>query len=75
MSRTFYGNLREAKVARCRAHRRRIVDVSKGRHSGTRATVDDLFADWIVELKRKGRSPHTVHGYERTSSFPEHSVR
>ena len=71
MSRTFYGNLREAKVARAAL----IVDVSKGRHSGTRATVDDLFADWIVELKRKGRSPHTVHGYERTSSFPEHSVR
>ena len=61
VSRTFYGNLREAKAARSAL----IVEVSKGRHSGTRATVDDLFADWIVELKRKGRSPHTVHGYER----------
>ena len=60
-SRTFYGNQREAKAARAAL----IVEVSKGRHSGTRATVDDLFADWIVELKRKGRSPHTVHGYER----------
>jgi site-specific recombinase XerD len=27
--------------------------------------VDDLFADWIVELQRKGRSPNTVDGYER----------
>jgi hypothetical protein len=38
--------------------------VTKGRHTGSRAPVDDLFADWIVELHRKGRSPNTVRGYE-----------
>jgi hypothetical protein len=38
--------------------------VTKGRHTGSRATVGDLFADWIVELQRKGRSPNTVCGYE-----------
>ena len=27
--------------------------------------MDDLFADWIVELQRKGRSPNTVDGYEK----------
>ena len=60
VSRIFEGNLREAKAARAAL----IVEVAKGRHSGTNATVDDLFADWIVELNRKGRSPHTVKGYE-----------
>lgn len=61
VSRTFNGNLRDAKKARAGL----ITDVSKGRHSGTKATLDDLFDDWIVELKRKGRSPNTVHGYEK----------
>ncbi len=42
-----------------------LTEVGKGRHTGTRATVDDLFADWIVELERKGRSPNTIRGYER----------
>src|SRR4051794_19773816 len=59
-SRVFRGNLREAKKARAEL----LVDVAKGRHTGVRATLDDLFADWIVELVRKGRSPNTVHGYE-----------
>jgi integrase len=59
-SRVFRGNLREAKKARAEL----LVDVAKGRHTGARATLDDLFADWIVELERKGRSPNTVHGYE-----------
>ena len=27
--------------------------------------MDDLFADWIVELQRKGRSPNTVDGWEK----------
>jgi integrase len=27
--------------------------------------MDDLFDAWIVELRRKGRSPNTVLGYER----------
>jgi len=60
VSRTFRGNLREAKMARAEL----IVEVTKGRHTGSRATVDDLFTDWIVELRRKGRSPNTVCGYE-----------
>lgn len=29
------------------------------------ATVDDLFQDGIVELRRKGRSPNTINGYEK----------
>ena len=61
VSRTFRGNLRDAKKARAEL----IVEVSRGRHTGSRATVDDLFADWIVELQRKGRSPNTVDGYEK----------
>ena len=52
MSRTFRGSLRDAKKARAEL----IVEVSKGRHTESRATLDDLFADWIVELQRKGRS-------------------
>ena len=61
VSRTFRGNLRDAKTARAGL----IVEVSRGRHTGSRATIDDLFADWIVELQRKGRSPNTVDGYEK----------
>ena len=61
VSRTFRGNLRDAKKARAEL----IVEVTKGRHTGSCATVDDLFADWIVELQRKGRSPNTVDGYEK----------
>ena len=60
VSRTFRGNLRDAKKARAEL----IVEVTKGRHTGSRATVEDLFADWIVELQRKGRSPNTVRRYE-----------
>jgi integrase len=58
---TFRGNLRDANKARAEL----IVEVSKGRHSGSRAMVDDLFADWIVELERKGRSPNTIDGDEK----------
>jgi Phage integrase, N-terminal SAM-like domain len=39
--------------------------VSKGRHPGTAATVEQLYGEWIVELLRKGRSPTTVYGHER----------
>ena len=56
----FRGNLHDAKKARAAL----LVEVSKGRHTGSRATLDDLFAEWIIELRRKGRSPNTVHGYE-----------
>ncbi|MGE0307069.1 MAG: tyrosine-type recombinase/integrase [Acidimicrobiia bacterium] len=61
VSRMFSGNLRDAKKARAAL----ITEVTKGRHTGTRACLDDLFDDWIVELRRKGRSPNTVHGYEK----------
>jgi site-specific recombinase XerD len=60
-SRTFRGNLRDAKKARAAL----LAEVGKGRHDGTNASVDDLFADWIVELERKGRSPNTIRGYEQ----------
>ena len=61
VSRSFRGSLQEAKVARAAL----LVEVKKGRHSGTNAVLDDLFVDWIEELKRKGRSPNTVRGYEK----------
>jgi integrase len=61
VSRVFRGNLRDAKKARAEL----LAEVTKGRHSGSRATVDDLFGEWIVELGRKGRSPNTILGYER----------
>jgi integrase len=60
VSRVFRGNLRDAKKARAAL----LAEVGKGRHSGARATLDDLFAEWKIELERKGRSPNTVHGYE-----------
>jgi integrase len=58
-SRVFRGNLRDAKKARAEL----LVEVSQGRHTGTKAIVDQLFADWILELERKSRSPNTIHGY------------
>jgi integrase len=61
VSRIFRGNLREARQARAEL----LTEVSKGRHAGTAATVEQLYGDWIVELRRKGRSPNTVYGYER----------
>jgi integrase len=60
-SRMFHGNLRDAKKARAEL----IVEVGKGRHTGTASTVDQLYEEWIVELRRKGRSPNTVYGYQR----------
>ena len=60
VSRVFRGNLREARKARAEL----LVEASRGRHTGSRATLDDLFDEWIVELGRKGRSPNTIHGYE-----------
>jgi site-specific recombinase XerD len=42
-----------------------LVEVGQGRHTGAAGTVDELFEDWIVELRRKGRSPNTVYGYEQ----------
>ena len=60
VSRMFYGSLRDATKARAEL----LVEVGRGHHLGTAATVDDLFAGWIAELRRKGRSPHTTYGYE-----------
>ena len=42
-----------------------MVEVGTGRHSGSRATLDDLCGEWIIELRRKGRSPNTISGYEQ----------
>ncbi len=67
-SRIFRGNLADAKKARAAL----LVDVDKGRHTGTGATVEHLFQDWIIELQRKGRSPNTIHGYRKTY---EHNIR
>lgn len=61
VTRTFYGGLRGAKEARAEL----LAEVKKGRHSGTNATVDDLCAEWLIELRRKDRSPNTIKGYER----------
>ena len=61
VSRNFHGNLREAKKARASL----LAEVSKGRHLGTRATVDELFHEWIRELERKGRSANTVRNYQK----------
>ena len=68
VSRIFRGTMRDAKKARAAL----LVEVSKGHHAGTGATVDNLFQDWIVELRRKGRSPNTIHGYEKTYG---HNIR
>lgn len=61
-SRTFRGNMREATKARAQL----LAEVTRGRHTGTRVTVDVLFHDWIAELERKGRSPATIHNYDKT---------
>jgi len=68
VSRMFHGNLRDAKKARAEL----LVEVGKGRHTGTAASLDDLFVDWIVELRRKGRSPNTIAGYEQVY---KHNIR
>ena len=54
--------MRDAKQARAEL----LVEVGKGRHTGAAASVDHLFEEWIGELKRKGRSPNTVRGYEQS---------
>ena len=62
VSRTFRGNLRDAKKARAEL----LTEISAGRHTGTAATLDDLCEAWLVELDRKGRSPNTIHNYRKT---------
>ncbi|MCP5041890.1 MAG: hypothetical protein GY944_12750, partial [bacterium] len=61
-SRLFHGNLRDAKKESIRL----LGDVDQGTHDGTNARLDELFGEWIKELERKGRSPNTIHNYERT---------
>lgn len=68
VTRRFRGNLREAKKARAAL----VVEVSRGRHDGTKATVDDLCREWLRELERKGRSPNTIRNYRR---HYEHDVK
>jgi hypothetical protein len=60
VSRVFRGSLRDAKKGRAEL----LVEVGKGRHTGSRATVEGLFSEWILELERKGRSPNTIRGYQ-----------
>jgi integrase len=61
VSRMFYGTMRDAKQARAEL----LVEVGRGKHQGTSATVETLFNEWIAELERKGRSPNTVYGYRK----------
>ncbi len=62
VSRTFQGNMRDAKKARADL----LAEVSAGRHDGTGATLDDLCEAWLQELERKGRSPNTIHNYRKS---------
>ncbi len=62
VSRTFRGNMRDAKKARAEL----LAEVSAGRHAGTDSTLDDLCEAWLAELDRKGRSPNTIHNYRKT---------
>ncbi len=61
VSKNFHGTLREAKTARAAL----LVEVSRGRHVGTSATLDDLYSEWIKELERKGRSSNTIRNYQK----------
>jgi integrase len=62
VSRVFRGNMRDATKARAAL----LTEAAKGRHTGSGASVDELFSEWIRELERKGRSPNTIHNYEKT---------
>ncbi len=53
--------MREARAERARL----LVEVSKGRHSGTNAILDQLCDEWLVELERLGRSPSTIYNYRK----------
>lgn len=50
VSRTFRGSMRDAKKARAEL----LVEATKGRHSGSKAKLDDLYADWILDLSHPG---------------------
>lgn len=68
ISRTFRGNQRDAVKARAKL----VTEVGGGRHDGTNARLDDLFPEWIRELKRLGRSPSTITTY---THHYEHDIR
>lgn len=61
LSRTFHGNIREAKAFRSGL----LADASRGKHTGARATLDDLCPQWLEELRRRNRSPKTIEEYGR----------
>jgi integrase len=61
VSRIYRGSLREAKVERAKL----VAEASTGRHTGTKATMDDLCVEWLVELERKNRKPTTIYNYGR----------
>lgn len=61
ITRRFHGSKADAKKARAQL----VVEVAKGRHSGSDATVDELATDWLRELERKGRRASTIHNYGR----------
>ncbi|MEM9655581.1 MAG: tyrosine-type recombinase/integrase [Actinomycetota bacterium] len=42
-----------------------MAEASTGRHTGAKATMDDLCGEWLVELERKNRKPTTIYNYER----------
>jgi hypothetical protein len=59
-SRVFRGNLRGAKKTRAVL----LVEVSKGRHTGSQAALDDPVRRVDHRAAPEGRPPNTVHGYE-----------
>ena len=61
ISRSFRGNLRDAKKRRAEL----LSEVARGRRSGAQATLDDLCNDWLQELELLGRSPSTIDNYTR----------
>lgn len=70
VSEVFRGGLREAKTARAEF----AIKAKKGNHTGTTATVETLCKEWLVELRRKGRSPTTIDEYERRYNHDIHTA-
>ena len=51
-------------LASSRKFRRALLaEVAAGSHTGSGATVDELFDAWLVDLARLGRAPKTINGY------------
>ena len=65
VSRVFRGTMRDAKKARALL----LTEVDNGRHTGTAATVDQLFTDFLVELgARAGRRTRSTPTAARTAA-------